>query len=187
MSDDGDLPILTVGHSDHAPDVFVAMLATAGVRQVVDVRRYPSSRRHPQFTREGMKRWLPERSLAYRFAGDDLGGMRQPDPDSPNEALFADPSQAYADHLRTEGSRRMAGRVRLGSRDRLTALMCAEAKPDACHRRLLSDLFVLVHGITVLHLAPDGSTTPHRPHPAARVDEHGLLVYDVGVNRPLFA
>lgn len=182
----GELQILTVGHSDHSPDRFASILQAAGVRQLVDVRRYPASRRHPQFTREGMKTWLPERRVTYRFAGGELGGMRQALPDSPNEALIGDTFQAYADHMRSEEFRAMLRRVVFASRDRLTAIMCAESRPDGCHRRFLSDALVLLHDVPVAHLAPDGTTTPHQVHPAARVGDDGLIVYDVGVDRPLF-
>lgn len=181
------LEIVTVGHSVHEPDAFVEILRAAGVRQLVDVRRYPASRRHPQFTREGMRRWLPERQVTYRFAGEELGGMRDADPDSPHEALYGDTFQAYADHMRTPAFLQMLRRVVVASRDRLTAVMCAEAKPDGCHRRFLSDALVLLHEVPVLHLAPDGSTTRHVPNPAARVGEDGTLIYDVGIDRPLFA
>src|SRR5207244_10844508 len=47
--------IYTVGHSTRELDDFLALLAAHGVRQVVDVRRYPASRRHPHFARDALE------------------------------------------------------------------------------------------------------------------------------------
>ena len=44
----------TIGHSTHALDAFAALLEGHGVRRVADVRRFPGSRRHPQFNREAL-------------------------------------------------------------------------------------------------------------------------------------
>jgi hypothetical protein len=59
------------------------VLERAGVRSLVDVRRAPGSRRHPQFASAALAASLPERGIGYR---DELslGGFRKPRPDSPN-------------------------------------------------------------------------------------------------------
>lgn len=179
-------PLLTVGHSDHEPEIFLALLRGAEVGQLIDVRRYPGSRRHPHFSRDALRHWLPEGRVAYRFAGDDLGGMRTAAADSPHEALRGDPTQAYADHMLTEEFRRALHRVVVTAGGRRTAVMCAEASPDRCHRRFLADAVELLHDVPVLHLGPDGALTRHRVHPSARRDGD-RVVYDLGVDRPLFA
>src|SRR3989442_1050673 len=43
--------IYTIGHSTREPGEFLDLLAAHRVTQVVDVRRYPASRRHPHFER----------------------------------------------------------------------------------------------------------------------------------------
>ncbi|WP_344146827.1 hypothetical protein [Nocardioides koreensis] len=48
-----------------------------------------------------------------------------------------------------------------------------------CHRRIVSDVLVLLHDCTVLHLGHDGGTTPHVPALGARVAADGLH-YDLG-------
>ena len=45
-------PIFTIGHSTRAFEEFVESLKAHGVRCVVDVRRFPASRRHPHFNRD---------------------------------------------------------------------------------------------------------------------------------------
>lgn len=176
--------ILTVGHSAHPAAVFASLLLDAGVEVLVDVRRYPMSRRNPQFRRDELERWLPPRGVAYRFSGDQLGGQR--DVASPGRHAGLDPGLAgYADHMTTAGFTHEVERVLHLAEDRTIALMCAEADPTQCHRSLLSDAIVRLHDTPVVHLLRDGSVRSHEVSPRARVED-GALVYDVAVDRPLF-
>jgi hypothetical protein len=52
--------IRTVGHGTAEASDLGELLRGAGVTEVVDVRRFPGSRRHPQFSAETMAAWLPE-------------------------------------------------------------------------------------------------------------------------------
>src|SRR5688572_12215243 len=53
----------TIGHSTREWDVFTGMLREAGVEALADVRRYPGSRRNPQFSAEAMAAALPEAGI----------------------------------------------------------------------------------------------------------------------------
>jgi uncharacterized protein (DUF488 family) len=44
--------IWTIGHSNHPLGEFLEMLASNSIKLVADVRRFPGSRRHPQFGRD---------------------------------------------------------------------------------------------------------------------------------------
>ena len=59
--------IWTVGHGTIESEQLVAVLAGAGVRQLVDVRSFPGSRRNPQYGRDEMSRWVPEAGISYRW------------------------------------------------------------------------------------------------------------------------
>ena len=50
--------IYTVGHSTRPFDELAAVLGSAGVRAVADIRRFPASRRHPQFNHGELERAL---------------------------------------------------------------------------------------------------------------------------------
>ncbi|MGH9040336.1 MAG: DUF488 family protein [Acidimicrobiia bacterium] len=177
----------TVGHGAQAAEDFLALVTTAGVDHIVDVRSFPGSRRHPHFARTAMEEWLPAAGVAYSWERR-LGGRRRPVPGSRHVGLTHEAFQAYADHMATpEFAEAVAELLALGrSRpEGATAVMCAESLWWNCHRRLLADALVLRHGAVVEHLMPDGRIAPHRPTDAARV-EGDELVYDVGRTGGLF-
>ena len=173
--------LLTVGHGTLDAAAFADLLRAAEVSTVVDVRRFPGSRRHPQYASEAMQAWLPTAGIAYRWESR-LGGRRKVDP----EQRDADPwwqveaFRAYAAHTRTpefaDGLETVLDEVRSGPGR--TAVMCSESVWWRCHRRLVSDVAVLLHDVPVLHLAHSGTLTPHPPATGARVTPDGLR-YDV--------
>ena len=77
------LVIYTIGHSTRPLADFVALLEAHGVRQLVDIRSLPRSRRHPHFSGEAMSASLQEARIAYRHSAA-LGGRRRPRLDSRN-------------------------------------------------------------------------------------------------------
>jgi len=90
----------TVGHSTRAIETLLDLLGTHAIARVVDVRRWPASRRHPQFGRETLAHSLASRDIEYEWRGD-LGGFRQPHPDSPNTGWREPSFRAYADFMLT--------------------------------------------------------------------------------------
>jgi uncharacterized protein (DUF488 family) len=168
----------TVGHGTLSADELGRLVAGAGVEVVVDVRSFPASRRHPQFRREEMERWLPDAGVAYRWE-PRLGGRRRPRPDSPHRALRVPAFRGYADHMETQEFQDALDDLLTDDGARPAAVMCAESVWWRCHRRLLADAAVLLRGAVVEHLFHDGRLAPHPPMPEARLD--GLrLVYDGG-------
>lgn len=175
--------LLTVGHGTLDAGALAGLLTAAGVGTVVDVRRYPGSRRHPHVNRERMAGWLAETGIGYRWE-EDLGGRRSLGDHSPHHALRVEGFRAYADHMETPAFRAALGRMLDGAASTTTAVLCAESLWWRCHRRLLADAAALLHAAEVDHLRHDGSLEPHRPTDGVRV-AGDRLVYDVGADRPL--
>lgn len=169
-------PLRTVGHGTLTADELGRLVAGAGVEILVDVRSFPASRRHPQFRREAMERWLPDAGVAYRWE-PRLGGRRRPAPESPHRALRVAGFRGYADHMETPEFRDALDELLTDVDARPTTVMCAESLWWRCHRRLLADAVVLLCGTPVEHLFHDGRLEAHRPTPEARVDGR-RLVYD---------
>ena len=179
----GDLRLLTFGHGTASAGDIVELLRGAGVGEIVDIRRYPGSRRHPHVAREEMERWLPEAGIDYVWA-EPLGGRRKVVPGSPHIGLRNEQFQAYADHMETPEFRVAVGALLEDAAARTVAFMCSESVWWRCHRRLLSDHLVLVSGVAVEHLFHDGSMRAHEPTAEARADGD-RVVYDVGQARLL--
>ena len=170
--------LLTVGHGTLGSEAFVELVDRAGVRQVVDVRRMPSSRRHPQFGLDRLSSSLPGAGVRYRWE-PRLGGVRRSHPDAPNIALRHRSFRAYADWMSSPEFAAALDEL-LSGHDGLSAVMCAESLWWRCHRRLIADAAVLLGAVEVSHLGHDGRLQGHRVTEGARV--HGdVVVYDMVV------
>jgi uncharacterized protein (DUF488 family) len=175
--------LLTIGHGTATAQELVALLGTAGLEHLVDVRTAPGSRRHPQFRRETMAGWLAEAGVAYRWE-PELGGFRKPEPDSVNYVLRHPAFRGYADYMRGPRFWAALDRLLAEAATARTVAMCSETLWWRCHRRLLADAAVLVRGAEVLHLDHRGGRERHRPTEGVRRDGD-LLAYDVGATPPL--
>jgi uncharacterized protein (DUF488 family) len=167
--------LYSIGHGSRPIERFVAMLTSAGIRRLVDVRSRPGSRRHPQFGQEALRTSLEAAGVEYVWR-KDLGGFRTSKPDSPHTGLSPDGFRGYADHMDTEEFDRAAEWLMAAGRDGPTAFMCAESAWENCHRRMLADALE-ARGAEVVHLV-DGGREAHRLHRAARVDGRRVL-YDL--------
>ena len=172
----------TVGHCTLTEEAFVALVQGAGVSTVVDVRRYPGSRRNPQFGRDVMASWLGDGGFSYVWM-PSLGGRRSVAAGSVNTGLRNEQFRAYADHMASPEFREGVDEV-MGLPGSV-AVMCAETLWWRCHRRLLADYLVLVRGVEVLHLVPGSAPSAHVPTAGAAVDLDGVLRYSSSSRREL--
>jgi len=94
--------LLTFGHGTATADELAALIRDAEIALVVDVRSVPKSRRHPQFRREEMERWVPRDSGSAYMWEATLGGFRPRSRASNNVALRHPSFRAYADYMETD-------------------------------------------------------------------------------------
>jgi len=164
--------LFTIGHGTRGSSELVETLQVAGVHLLVDVRRFPGSRRNPQFNQGALSAALGDAGLGYRHVVE-LGGRRS---DEPGEERFA--------CLRTPAFRSYA--ARMGQPEWQHALqealsepgacfMCAETDWRRCHRRLIADLLT-ARGVEVVHLLRPGEREPHRLFPQAEVRDGTLYL-----------
>jgi uncharacterized protein (DUF488 family) len=169
------MPIFyTLGHGTLQSDAFTTTLRAAGVTAAVDVRRFAGSRRNPQFGLPEMPAWLGAANIAYR-ALPDLGGRREPLPDSPNTGLRNAGFRGYADWMTTPAFRAAFDRLLAIADEQTAAIFCAETLWWHCHRRLIADAAVLLRGYTVVHLT-NATRSTHVPTPGVAI-EGDTLVY----------
>ncbi len=167
--------IATIGHSNHSLDRFLSLLAQHEVEALVDIRRFPGSRKHPHYHRDKLAESLPKAGVDYHWL-EALGGRRRKQQDkSPNLGLENRSFRNYADYMLTDEFREGIEQLLEVARQKWTAIMCAEGLFWQCHRRLVSD-FLFANGVTVQHIMPSDELRPHQLTRGA-VIESGHLTY----------
>ena len=142
---------------------------------MIDVRRFPVSRKWPHFDGGSLAKTLPAAGIDY--AGmPELGGRRKSRPDSPHVAWRVDAFRGYADFLDTPESAQSLEKAMALARDRRSALLCAEALPWRCHRSILADAF-LARGWEVFEILNEKEARARQLPEFARL-EGERVVYD---------
>jgi uncharacterized protein (DUF488 family) len=161
------LEVWTVGHSNRSGDEFTALLGAYGIEALADVRRFPGSRKHPQFGGQLLAEALQQQGVAYAWLAG-LGGRRRPNADSPNSSWRNPSFRAYADHVASqEFADGLAELLHMASACR-TAMMCSEVLWWRCHRALISDVLLSL-GVQVMHILGPQTCKPHAYTPPARI------------------
>jgi uncharacterized protein (DUF488 family) len=171
----GSLRVHTLGHSTRSLDELISLLREHGIAMVVDVRRFPGSRRYPHFSKDALQASLAEVGIAYTHKVE-LGGRRSGRADSPNTAWRNASFRAYADHM--DSPEFQAGLAALVELAKATScvLVCAEVLPHRCHRRLIADALV-IRGAEVIHILGPRRTERHVLNPSAHVLDDGRIRY----------
>ena len=160
--------VFTIGHGARPAEELLECLAEAGVRTLIDVRRHPGSRRHPQFSREALAASVGEAGIAYRHA-EALGGRRSGggEFDCIRVAAF----RGYAAWMRTEDFRAALDDALA---EAAPCFICAETLWWQCHRRLIAEQ-LHARGHEVVHLLRPGHADAHRPWEPVSETRAGVL------------
>jgi uncharacterized protein (DUF488 family) len=169
--------IVTVGHSSLIDWRFHELVWQHGVRLLVDVRRRPSSARHPHFDREQLEAALRHTELEYRWV-EALGGHRRRSERTPHTAWDEPAFAGYAEYMESPEFQNAARELLAVAEKTPTAIMCAEKNPLQCHRQLISD-WLTIHGARVLHIDALDRRHEHQLTRFLRVED-GRLIYDGG-------
>ena len=160
--------VVTIGHSTHSLEAFLALLQKHGVTAIADVRSAPFSRFNPQFNKDAFERSLKAVGIKYVFLGRELGA-RSDDP-----SCYENGRVQYGRLARTELFCSGIERVIRGAQEQRIALMCAEKEPLECHRTLLVARGLDEQGIAVAHILSDGRLETHRDAMERLLDVTGL-------------
>jgi uncharacterized protein (DUF488 family) len=169
--------VWTVGHSNHSLERFLEILKAHRIESIVDVRRFPVSRKWPHFDAASLASSLPAAGIGY-VGMPELGGRRKPRADSPHTAWRADQFRGYADYMDTPEFTSSLERAMTLAADQRTALLCAEALPWRCHRSLIADALI-ARGREVLEILNEKDARPRKLPGFARL-EGNRVVYDGG-------
>lgn len=162
--------IYTIGHSTHSIEVFLSMLQSFDIKTIVDIRRFPGSRKFPQFNQENLKTALEKVGIHYIHLVD-LGGRRKPNKDSKNTSWNNESFRGYADYMETDSFKSAIVKLENIAFEQTTASMCSEAVWWRCHRSMVSD-YLKAKGWTVLHIMTISKAQEHKyTAPARTVNE----------------
>jgi len=164
--------VFTVGHGVRPLEELVTTLEEVGVRTLVDVRRFPGSRRNPQFNQEPLRDALAPAGIAYRHAVE-LGGRRSGEPGEDDFGCIRVAAfRSYAARMRTE-TWQSALAAELA--EPAPCFMCAETVWWRCHRRLIAELLT-ARGEEVVHLLGQGRREPHRLYDESEITDRKLYL-----------
>jgi uncharacterized protein (DUF488 family) len=151
--------MMTIGHSTLELDSFLRALRENGCTTLVDVRRYPGSRRHPQFGQDRLFHALHEVGIRAVWR-EGLGGRRDARPDSVNTGWRHDSFRGYADYMQTDHFAQEIGWLMALADFDFAVVMCAEAVPWRCHRSLIGDAVLARGGVVEdIFVEADGSSS----------------------------
>lgn len=164
--------VWTIGHGTRTSEELVAALQQTGVETLVDVRRFPGSRRNPQFNQAPLAEDLEHAGIAHVHV-PDLGGRRSGVPGEDRFAcLRVSAFRGYAAWMSSsEWQEAIAQALEVAN----PCFMCAETLPWRCHRRLIGDLLA-ARKVDVVHLLAPGSSIEHRPFEGAETRDGRLYL-----------
>jgi uncharacterized protein (DUF488 family) len=146
-----ELTVLTIGHSTHSWERFIALLRDVNVTAVADVRTSPYSRLCPHFNRDALRDELRFDGISYVFLGKELGGR-------PGEReLYCEGVADYEKMAQASEFNKGLDRVIDGTKKYRIALMCSERDPLDCHRCLLVGRALAQRGVRVSHILDNGN------------------------------
>lgn len=151
--------IWTVGHSTQSAEEFLNILKHYHIKLLVDVRRFPGSRKFPWFNQEVLKQDLEAYGINYSHIGE-LGGRRKPNPDSENTAWRHPAFRAYADFMESDEFEIGVKQLELLATAQPTAMMCSEVLWWRCHRSMIAD-YLKAEGWEVMHILNKEKSTEH--------------------------
>jgi uncharacterized protein (DUF488 family) len=138
--------MMTIGHSTLEFGSFLRALRENGCSTLVDVRRFPGSRRHPQFGQDRLFAGLHEAGIRAVWR-EGLGGRREVKADSVNTGWKNESFRGYADYMQTPHFAQEIGWLMALADFDSAVVMCAEAVPWRCHRSLIGDAVLARGGV----------------------------------------
>jgi len=113
--------IYTIGSAARSQDDFLKTLKDWGVKTLVDVRRFPTSK-YERFKRENLDTLLFSSEIEYVYMGKELGGFRK---------------SGYEAYVKTKEYKQALKSLQKLAKKNPAVIMCCERLPSGCHRRYI--------------------------------------------------
>ncbi len=114
--------VFTFGTSRRDPAEFIDILKQFDIRQVADVRRFPTSQLE-HFKKKNLAALCESNGIQYCWLGELLGGFR---------------TGGYETYMKSAAFGEGLNRLKRLAANANTAFCCAERMPSGCHRRFIA-------------------------------------------------
>lgn len=146
--------IFTIGYSGFGVEQFVEVLKSYGVTALIDVRSIPLSAHFPAFNQKNISQILRRNDIIYRHYDREFGARQL------NAEFFTKGVLDFSKFAKSpqflEGVGKIEKGMALGYK---FALMCAEKRPEECHRCILVAKKFHELGYSVKHIPDCGGCT----------------------------
>lgn len=143
--------IYTIGYSVFSTDKFIEVLKNYGINCVVDVRSIPLSTYYKDFDKANISKLLKVNGIIYRHYAKEFGARQTDERFFTDNVLDFEKFAASPQFL--DGVKRLEAGMKLGYK---FALMCAEKRPEVCHRNILVARAFYERGHEVRNILDDG-------------------------------
>ena len=146
------MPLFSIGYGNRDISQFLSLLQKEGIDTLADVRSVPRSGYHTEFNQGELSNALSGLSIEYHWLGQYLGGRPE------NPALYD--HQGYVNYLDCQDDllfqQGFAQLRQWDQQGKSVALMCAELRPEECHRSRIVGEGLEKMGIDLIHIDQDG-------------------------------
>lgn len=133
------MEIFTLGTSTRELREFFEILKYYEIELVIDIRRWPVSKKFPHFNKEYLAGVLKNEGIEYLHL-EDLGGFRK---------------EGYEEYMKSQAFLKALLRVIEEAKRKRVCLICAERFPWRCHRRFIGRA-LKERGFSVKHILEIG-------------------------------
>ena len=137
--------IYTIGHGDRNIEEFIKILKFYNIELVIDVRRFPKSKKFPWFSKDELSKRLLKENIDYIWLGEELGGYRK---------------EGYENYIKSEEFKKGINKIEELSNKKLV-IMCSEKLWFKCHRRFIANILT-EKGYEVIHIFNEKIKQKHK-------------------------
>lgn len=154
------MKVYTIGHSTRSFESLLNLLRRYGIDLVIDVRRFPTSKRFPHFNKDELERNLERNGIKY-IHFPKLGGFRE---------------EGYEAYSKSEEFKEAIEELRKVMENKTPAILCSELLWFRCHRRYIAEVLVNL-GYPVIHILDEKRVQVHEPKDKDVQEKMKLKVY----------
>lgn len=129
--------IWTIGYGQRSFDAIERQITDLGISMIIDIRASRGDQRNPNYDYRRLEELAAEAGIGYRWMGSTLGENSPVEIDTAVGNLIALASASPS------------------------VVLCREPEPSRCRRSTVIAPALSTHGVSVIHMLPDGTTRPH--------------------------